>query len=154
MSDWALLNEEEVPEIAEELRINAEEKAKRKADLKIAKETQVLKKKEEQLRQQQEEEKRRQERLEREYLARQERDRKTQEQIRRQKQQRVSQLPQPAKTDKRNLIRKYEIIKGMFSLPTINLLDCCATICFGITLLSVHCFLLKTGIRGKALGAY
>ena len=100
MSDWALLNEEEVPEIAEELRINAEEKAKRKADLKIAKETQVLKKKEEQLRQQQEEEKRRQERLEREYLARQERDRKTQEQIRRQKQQRVSQLPQPAKTDK------------------------------------------------------
>lgn len=61
--EWLPLNEEEIPVIKENLRIRAEQKAKRKAERKAEQQAQALKKQEERLRKKQEEEKRRQERL-------------------------------------------------------------------------------------------
>lgn len=61
--EWLPLNEEDIPVIKENLRIRAEQKAKRKAERKAEQQAQALKKQEERLRKKQEEEKRKQERL-------------------------------------------------------------------------------------------
>ena len=91
-SDWSLLNETEIPEIQKELRIIAEEKARKKAELKAAREARALKQKEEQLKRQQEELERQKEKLERERTAKEERDSRLREQLIRQEQRRKSQM--------------------------------------------------------------
>lgn len=91
LSDWVIINQDEVADISEEIRIKLEEKARKKEEQKALLEEQALKKKMEQIEQEQEAERRRQERLEKEKLEKErlEKERLAREEYERQRQERL-----------------------------------------------------------------
>lgn len=106
-NDWSLLNENEIPEIKEGLRIKAEEKAKRKTERKAAKEAKALKKEEQLKRQQAEKEKLEKEQILKRQLAEQER----QKELLKREQKLLRQQEENKKLERERLLKRLQAEK-------------------------------------------